>query len=286
MFKNPFLLFLGMAVLLRIFSFFPSVINSDESTYIVIADSLLKGRTYWIDSIDTLPIGIFWVYALLLKIGGGSIFLLRFFTTIWISGTAYLLYRAKKAVHADESASKASGLLYVLFCSVFAQYGVSPNAALFGALFNAIALWLILAHPSKMWRMLMAGLCLGGGILIQYTAVFDALALGLIAGLPYFNSRVNIISLLRQWLLFLAGIPILPLVVFLTYRAWGLSGVLLQSVEVGFFPASPLNWSSKLLLLVDFTLKFSPIVFCFGWGLIKQTGQWRIASIWAGVLLI
>ena len=127
MFKNPFLLFLGTAILLRIFSFFPSVINHDESTYIVIADGLLRGQMYWVDSIDIKPVGIFLIYAAFLKIGAGSIFMLRFFTAIWVAGTAYFLYRAKMVMGSDDRAARASGMVYLVMCSLFTFYCVSPN---------------------------------------------------------------------------------------------------------------------------------------------------------------
>ena len=287
MFKNPFLLFLGTAMVLRIFSFFPSVINHDESTYIVIADGLLRGQTYWVNSVDTKPIGIFLLYALLLKIGGGSIFLLRFFTTIWISGTAYFLYRAKRAWGTDQSAARASGVMYVILCSLFTFYGVSPNTELYYALFNALALWLILAYPQKGWSMLLAGCGLGAGFMIKYTIAFDALALGLIVGLPYLKPGAKYGLLLRQWVLLVTGFLVLPLSAFLTYRAWGLGDVFLHyTFGVGSaYPAS-LSLGSRAMFLLDFLLRFFPIAFCFGWGLVKKSQSWLIASIWAVSVLV
>ncbi|MBP8239553.1 MAG: hypothetical protein KAX50_06315, partial [Saprospiraceae bacterium] len=58
---------IGLALVMRFFSFFPSVINHDESTYILIAEGLLKGKVYFRDYIDTKPIGIFLLYAGFLK---------------------------------------------------------------------------------------------------------------------------------------------------------------------------------------------------------------------------
>ena len=59
----PILLLL--AVLLRWGTFFPSVINHDESTYFLIGKALQEGQTYLVDSYDTKPVGIFLVYALM-----------------------------------------------------------------------------------------------------------------------------------------------------------------------------------------------------------------------------
>ncbi|HEX5625100.1 MAG TPA: hypothetical protein VFX48_03710, partial [Saprospiraceae bacterium] len=51
--RSPWLVLPLLAILLRFFSFFPSVIDHDESTYIVIAKALLEGQTYFKDVIDT-----------------------------------------------------------------------------------------------------------------------------------------------------------------------------------------------------------------------------------------
>jgi hypothetical protein len=56
------------SVILRFFSFFPAVISHDESTYLVIARGLLEGKTYFVDLIDTKPIGIFVLYLSLIHI--------------------------------------------------------------------------------------------------------------------------------------------------------------------------------------------------------------------------
>ncbi|MEO0732907.1 MAG: hypothetical protein AAFZ52_08735, partial [Bacteroidota bacterium] len=66
-------LFILLAIALRWGSFFISVINHDESTYIVIADEMLRGEIYLRDVVDTKPIGIFWIYAALIKLTGGAI---------------------------------------------------------------------------------------------------------------------------------------------------------------------------------------------------------------------
>ena len=66
-----------LAVVIRWPSFLPSVINHDESTYIIIGDGLLHGQAYLVDSYDTKPVGIFLVYALLNALAGGSIFGIR-----------------------------------------------------------------------------------------------------------------------------------------------------------------------------------------------------------------
>ena len=45
----------GLSLVMRFFSFFPSVMDHDESTYLVIADALRHGDVYLRDVIDTKP---------------------------------------------------------------------------------------------------------------------------------------------------------------------------------------------------------------------------------------
>ncbi|HQW03396.1 MAG TPA: hypothetical protein PLR30_13010, partial [Saprospiraceae bacterium] len=54
----------GLSLVMRLFSFFPSVMDHDESTYLVIADALRHGDVYLRDVIDTKPIGIFTLLAI------------------------------------------------------------------------------------------------------------------------------------------------------------------------------------------------------------------------------
>lgn len=287
MFKSPFLIFLGTAFLLRIFSFFPSVINHDESTYIVIADALLRGQTYWVDVIDIKPLGIFLIYAAFLKIGGGSIFLLRLFTAVWVAGTAYFLYRGAKAWQADENAARASGVMYIFLCSLFTFYGVSPNTELYYALFNAIALWLILAYPQRIWGALGAGLCLGAGFMIKYTVAFDALAMGLMLIWIFWQAKAPLLRLVLQGLLMIAAFLVVPLLVYWTYHSWGLEQVFLHyTFGVGGAYPAELSVGNRALFLLDFLLRFLPITLAFVWGLYWRAKPWVLACIWAGCVLV
>lgn len=287
MFKSPFLVFLGTSLLLRVFSFFPSVINHDESTYIVIADALLQGQTYWVDVIDIKPVGIFLLYAVFLKVGGGSIFMLRFFTAIWVAGTAYFLYRAAKALNSDENAARASGVMYIFLCSLFTFYGVSPNTELYYTLFDAMALCLILTFPQQLWAAFLAGLCLGLGFMIKYTVAFDALAMGLILGYWYWNEKGALLQYLKQGFLMVLAFLLIPLGVYCTYRAWGLETVFLHYTfgVGGSYPAA-LSVGDRVLFLLDFVLRFLPITLAFVWGIYWRANPWVMALIWAMCVLV
>jgi 4-amino-4-deoxy-L-arabinose transferase-like glycosyltransferase len=172
------LFFLLFAVAIRFFSFFPTVIDHDESTYIVISDALLNGQTYFIDVIDTKPIGVFLLYAGIQKLVGSSIFMLRLAATVFLALTAFLLFLAMKKSGGTARAGIAAGLIYLIMNSIFTYYGVSPNTETFFNFFTALALWLWIAEE-RTWIYPLLGLSLGAGFLIKYVVAFDALAFGL-----------------------------------------------------------------------------------------------------------
>lgn len=287
MFKSPFLIFLGTAMLLRVFSFFPSVINHDESTYIVIADALLRGQTYWVDVIDIKPIGIFLLYAGFLKIGAGSIFLLRLFTALWIAITAYFLYRAAKALSEEENAARASGMMYIFMCSLFTFYGVSPNTELYYVLFNVLALWLILRFSQQFWGALAAGFCLGLGFMIKYTVAFDALAMGLILGCVYWQNKGSWLRFLLEGVLMVSGFLAVPLSAYAVYKSWGLEATFLHyTFGVGGAYPAELSVGNRAMFLLDFLLRFLPITLAFAWGIYWRAKPWIMAIIWTLCVLI
>jgi len=72
-----FIFYVAISLALRFVSFFPSVMDHDESTYLIIGRDILNGKNLYTDVTDTKPVGIFLFYAGLEYIFGSSIFLKR-----------------------------------------------------------------------------------------------------------------------------------------------------------------------------------------------------------------
>lgn len=164
-----------LTLVMRFLSFFPSVINHDESTYILIADAIRSGKMYLIDIVDTKPVGIFLIFGCLQTLFGTSILMIRIVTALWIVFTAFGLYRVHLQLRGEGQAPFASGLIYIVLTSIFTNYGVSPNTELFFNLFTILALELLL-KPAQTTRFFLAGLLLGFGFIIKYVVLFDTLA--------------------------------------------------------------------------------------------------------------
>jgi 4-amino-4-deoxy-L-arabinose transferase-like glycosyltransferase len=178
--QRPIWALIVLAVVMRWGSFYPSVINHDESTYIVIADELLRGQTYWVDVIDTKPVGIFLVYGLMILLTGGSIVGMRLLTAVLIGWTAGMLFRLNRHATGSERVGWAAGIGYVILTSVFAFYGLSPNTELFFNLFTVGALTIVWPPGRQWWHYILAGLLLGIGFLIKSVVAADAFALGVL----------------------------------------------------------------------------------------------------------
>ena len=171
----PLIFFCIASVLIRFQTFIPSVINHDESTYLVIAKELLGGEVLYVDTIDTKPIGIFLIMAILQVIFGNSIFFVRLCTSLVIALTSYVLYRAKLRIGAEKRTALAAGFIYILMLSIYTFYGVSINTEIYFNLFTITGLLFFLKKRSQI-NLFIAGIFLGLGFITKYAVLFDLLA--------------------------------------------------------------------------------------------------------------
>lgn len=298
------LLFIALGVALRWGTFFISVINHDESTYIVIADELLRGETYLRDVIDTKPIGIFLVYAALIKLTGGSVFALRLAATVVVALGAWGLYFAGRRATGSGRVGLAAGVTYLFASSIYTYYGVSPNTEIFFNVLTIAAVALAVAPRVRtgggdpFWHWPVAGLLLGAGMVIKPFVAAEALAVGLF--LVWFY-RKDIGRMIGAGLALVAGFT-LPLVVLVGYyRSVGLwEAFLYYTFEVaGAYPVE-LPWYLRLKYMGDYLLRYSPFVVLGGgalWAWRKKSeaprtqvrGEGRFSGVrpewWAYLLL-
>jgi 4-amino-4-deoxy-L-arabinose transferase-like glycosyltransferase len=178
--NGALILLVLLAVWLRAGTFGLSVINHDESTYLLIGKALWQGDTYLLDAYDTKPLGIFLIYAALYALSGGSIWLLRLAVAVVVGLTAWLLYRLSWRATGQPAVAWAAALGYLLLTSTFKFYGLSPNTELFFVPLAIAAVLLVWPHPRPWWMYGLAGLLLGLGFVIKYVIAADALALGLL----------------------------------------------------------------------------------------------------------
>jgi len=252
--------FLAISIGLRFLSFFRSVIDHDESTYIVIGNAVLHGARYWIDVIDVKPLGIFWLYAGFQAIFGHSVLALRLMAAIWLALTAFFLARFKLEMGSSPRAAFAAGVLFLVLNSLFTFYGISPNTETFFTFFTMLAFWLALRQRNILGSFI-AGVALGLGFMIKYVVLFDAITLGLFI---LSNRGERFSSRIRGLSAMILG-AILPFAgVFACYVHWdAVDTFLFYTFQVSKnYPVDADTWD-HLKSFADLNLRFFPIALLF-----------------------
>jgi 4-amino-4-deoxy-L-arabinose transferase-like glycosyltransferase len=189
--KRPwavFLLFTLLVVVLRWSGFYHSVLDLDESIYILIADAWLDGHTPYTTIFDNKPPGIYAIYAALLFISKGSILSIRIAACIFISLTCFILYKLAGLFDRENNRTGLiAGIVYAL--SSISMQGNASNTELFFSPFVVFAFYLFLSSGLindknitriNYFKLIFAGLLLGLAFEIKFVVVFDFLAMTLI----------------------------------------------------------------------------------------------------------
>ena len=269
------LAFLLFCIALRWGSFFISVVNHDESTYIVIADELLRGEVYLKDAIDTKPIGIFLIYAALIKLTGGSIFALRLAASCVVALGAWGLYHAGRRATGDERVGIAAGLIYCITNSVFTYYGLSPNTEIYFNVLTIAAMALAVAPRVRagagdpFWHWPVAGFLLGLAMVIKPFAAAESLAIGLFM-VWYYRKNIGRMLAAGTALVGAFAIPLAALYLYYHQAAMLDTFYFYTFTVSGAYPIE-LAWYLRLKYMGDYLLRYSPFVILGAGALV----QWK-----------
>ena len=168
------ILFILASIGMRFFSFFPSLLGHDESTYMIIGRDILNGKLLYTDVTDTKPVGIFLFYAMLEFLFGSSIFMKRLAFSILVGITSFLIFKVSKKLFTSQKVAFASGIIYIFYTSVWNYHGRSPNTELLFNFFTIAGLLFFLKRDYKSY--LLGGLSLGIGFIVKYLVLFDLFA--------------------------------------------------------------------------------------------------------------
>ena len=172
-------------------SFTQSVIDHDESTYIVISEAFWSGARLYTDVWDTKPAGVFMMLGAMFKLFGSSVWITRVFTALLVAFTGWLLYCTKRVWGHPWGESALSGLLWVVMVSS-PMFGLSGHIELFFMVWVALGLTLLSAasresslgftqdiRRASLYLTFGAGVALGLGFITKYVVLLDALAFGI-----------------------------------------------------------------------------------------------------------
>lgn len=280
------IIFLVASVALRLFSFFPSVLDHDESTYMVIArDMFFEGKVLYHDVIDTKPPGIFLLYGLIQLITGSSIFFFRLITAFFVGFTAFFIMLASKKLHGSVSASIASGFMYLVFVSVWKFFGMSPNTELFFTFFNILGILLILKEKTS--YIFLGGLAFGTGFIIKYSNLFDYIPIVFFLLLVRNFKSTGYYSLFKK----LAAVGFGFLIPFLAINCWYLingyfDAFLFYIYHVPLNYSSGYDWQGVSDRMIDFHAFFAPIIILFYYVLFKPYRDYGFLKLFISVWLL
>ncbi len=172
-------LLLGWCVLLRLPTALPSVIDQDESLYLVIADQWAHGHLPYVTVFDQKPVGIYVAFRLTLAMLGRSVVSVRLLTAIFVFISACLLYRLALAISFRPNAGVAVAVAYPALSLLFG--GTAANTEHFFITANLTGAWLLLrAHGLPLnftvrWIHIgLAGLLFGLALQFKYLAAFES----------------------------------------------------------------------------------------------------------------
>lgn len=255
--------FVFFAIALRFLSFQYTVIDHDESSYLVIAQEILDGKILYVDVWDTKPVGIFLIFAAIIKLFGHSIFAIRLFASLFIGFTSFFLFLSLKRWGKKNIFALIGGLSYLLFCSVH-KWNFAANTEIFFNLFTAIALFFFSGKKNNL-HFFLSGLFIGIGFIIKYFVLFDLTAFWLFYVLVFVKKEgVSLLNVLKKTISMGLGFIIPFASVFFYYY---FSNYFEEFVFVSFILprnyVNSFNITKLFLFFAEFYLVYIPFVFLF-----------------------
>ncbi len=188
------------AVLLRFQVFHQSVYDWDESVYLVVSDSILRGHLPYIEIWDHKPPLIYYVFALFQIVFGQSVMAIRWGGCVCITISAMGLYFIGREILRRRDCGLLAGIFYLTYG--VQNSGLASNSEIIFAplvIFSVYHFCRHLARPSSS-RLLLASLLLGLSLQIKYVTIFEGLGIigyfYVIRRDPGCDSRTGVVNLL------------------------------------------------------------------------------------------
>ena len=172
--------------MLRLPTFFRTVLDWDESLYILMADQWLAGHLPYTTIWDNKPIGIYAIFALFEAVFRAPVLAMRAATVLAVSLTVFGLSRLASLGLADTT-PVLRGRLAALAAAAYilgslSNDGLSANTEIFMECFSVYAVLTAVAPGFgggvAVWRGFAVGLLFGMACMTKYVAVFEAPAIG------------------------------------------------------------------------------------------------------------
>jgi 4-amino-4-deoxy-L-arabinose transferase-like glycosyltransferase len=161
---------IALVVILRTPTLLPSMYNSDEGYYGIIAEDTLDGGTFYHTAVDTKPPGIYYIYAAVFQVAGRNNLLAVHILAILVVAATALVVRGIGARVADDWAGAWSGIGYAVFVHAYRPGDtLTANTEIFACLPLALSILAFLQGEKKAsWGwMFLSGALVGSATLIR-----------------------------------------------------------------------------------------------------------------------
>src|SRR5438552_12389842 len=161
---------IALVAILRFPTLLPSLYNSDEGYYGIIANDTLDGGTFYRTAVDTKPPGIYYIYVAVFKVAGKNNLLAVHILAILVVAATALVVRRIGARVRDDWAGAWSGIGYAVFVHAYRPGDTLPaNTEIFASFFLALSVLAFLQGERKAgWGwMFLSGALVGVATLIR-----------------------------------------------------------------------------------------------------------------------
>lgn len=212
-----FLVYTGIAILIRFPFFFRDYIDRDESTFILMGQSIVDGHLPYIELWDLKPPIVFYVFALIIYVFGKSIIMIRLTGAILVGAAAFLVYKISKT-GSTKTISWIVGAFGVYLASLFGslQGLMSEHVS---ALFMLLGLYYLIRSHNGI-SVLLASIAMGLSLMTKINIGYG-LVLVMAYYLLQFRNAHNKLSHLIMMFVFGGGILTVVLLTCLPFAITG-----------------------------------------------------------------
>ena len=163
-----FALFVAVSVATRWFGLLVDVLDIDETAHIVGAWEVLRGRVLYAEFVNNKPPLLYAYYVLAQMVAPDTLIGVRLFTTVV---TVPLTALAVSAFYDHDRRGVVAGLLFLIYSAAFLAHDMLATHA--EILMTLPGLWAVAIvrderRAQSAWRLAMAGVLLGVGVLLKY----------------------------------------------------------------------------------------------------------------------
>ncbi len=181
--RTVFLILTGITFLIRFPFFFRDYIDRDESTFILLGQSLVDGYLPYTQLWDLKPPLTFAFFASIIYFFGKSFIAIRFFGALLVTITAFYTYKISIRITSSHVSLWAASFCVILLSLFGSLQGVMSEHICMA--FFIPALYLVISKKGAAWFFL-SGILIGISIMVKLNMAYPALLIGLYLYYGYF----------------------------------------------------------------------------------------------------